>query len=79
MRLTNYGMLTFQEEPNENELALEYIRKTKKELDGTELMNSGIAINNKFFCDMFLQLFEKYPPTIVDIADFMKKVKGENK
>lgn len=78
MRLTNYGMLTNREEPNENELALEYIRKTKKELDGTELMNSGIALNNKFFCDMFLQLFEKYPPTIVDIADFMKKVKGEN-
>ncbi len=78
MRLTNYGMLTFQEEPNENEIALEYIRKTKKELDGTELMNSGIALNNKFFCDMFLQLFEKYHPTIVDIADFMKKVKGEN-
>lgn len=79
MRLTNYGMLTNREEPNENELALEYIRKTKKELDGTELMNSGIALNNKFFCDMFLQLFEKYPPTIVDIADFIKKVKGENK
>lgn len=79
MRLTNYGMLTNREEPNENELALEYIRKTKKELDGTELMNSGIALNNKFFCDMLLQLFEKYPPTIVDIADFMKKVKGENK
>ena len=75
MRLTNYGMLTNREEPNENELALEYIRKTKKELDGTELMNSGITLNNKFFCDMFLQLFEKYPPTIVDIADFMKKVK----
>ena len=51
MRLTNYGMLTNREEPNENELALEYIRKTKKELDGTELMNSGIALNNKFFCD----------------------------
>ena len=79
MRLTNYGMLTNREEPNKNELALEYIRKTKKELDGIELMNSGIALNNKFFCDMFLQLFEKYPPTIVDIADFMKKVKGENK
>ena len=30
MRLTNYGMLTNREEPNENELALEYIRKNQK-------------------------------------------------
>ena len=75
MRLTNYGMVTNESKKNPNEIALEYIRELKKELDGTELMNSGIALNNKFFCDMFLQLFEKYPPTIIDIAEFMKKVK----
>ena len=75
MRLTNYGMVTNESKQNPNEIALEYIRELKKELDGTELMNSGIALNNKFFCDMFLQLFEKYPPTIIDIAEFMKRVK----
>ena len=78
MRQTNFGMWTNEEEPSKSELALEYIREVKLELDGTEIRNSGIAINNKFICDLFLQLFEKYPPTIVDIADFMKKVKGEN-
>lgn len=78
MRITNYGMLVSGNEPTKNEIALEYIRELKLELDGTEIRNSGIALDNKFFCDMFLQLFEKYPPTIIDIADFMKKVKGEN-
>ena len=77
MRMTNYGLWTNEEEPNQNEIALEYIREVKKELDGIDLMNSGIPLDNKFFCDLFLQLFKKYPPTIVDIADFIKKVKGE--
>ena len=75
IRRNIFGMWVDNEEKNESEKAVEYICELKKELDGTELVNSGIALNNKFFCEMFLQLFEKYPPTIVDIANFMKQVK----
>ena len=75
MRRTNYGMLTANDENNENEKALDYIRELKIELDGTDILNSGIPINNQFICDMFFQFFEKYQPTIVDIAKFMKQVK----
>lgn len=77
MRRTIFGTWTSEEEHSESEKAMEYICELKKELDGTDLIDSGIAINNKFICDMFLQLFEKYPPTFIDIADFMKKVKDK--
>ena len=73
-----FGMYVPTDEPTQTEIDMEYIRELKKELDGTEIMNSGIPLNNKFFCDMFLQLFEKYPPTIHQLAKFMKQVKEES-
>lgn len=78
MRQTNYGMLTSNPLPNINEQALDYIRKVKLELDGTDILNSGIPLNNEFFCDLFAELFEEYSPTIPDIAEFIKKVKEDN-
>lgn len=75
MRKTNYGMITSTELPNINEQSLDYIRKVKLKLDGTDILNSDIPLNNKFFCDLFAELFEEYPPTIPDIAEFIKKVK----
>ena len=43
MRLTNYGMLTNREEPNKNELALEYIRNMEKHVLGDDDMLDLLA------------------------------------
>lgn len=75
MRKNNYDIITSIELPNINKQSLDYIRKVKLELDGTDILNSDIPLNNKFFCDLFAELFEKYSPTIPDIAEFIKKVK----
>lgn len=76
--LDYFGMYVASDEKTQTEKDIDVIRELKKELDGTEIIGTGIALNNKFFSDMFLQLFEKYPPTIHQLAEFMKQVKEES-
>ena len=78
LRTTNYGMLTSSKEQLANEAALQYIADVYEEFYGPKKLEDGdTAITHKLILDLLKKLFDKYNPTIIDIARFMKHVREE--